>query len=478
MNQAQVIKILNKHFGLDVVISPMYKKIEEWRHWLDGTVAGFHEYEQLTDISSKKYTKLKRHKTNMLLRGAEDWASILLNEKTHIQIDDPTSLRWLLGEDLISGVFGDSDFWRNANELIATSRWAGTAAFELYVKNMLVSVDSQNLIRGDGIGINYLCADQIISITHDNGIMREAAFVSDREIGGKTHQQVSLHLLEDGLYNITNFIIDEKGELKGEPIIIRTGSPVPWFSLVRKSGVNVFDYDSPFGVSIISGNEDVLKGLDTVFDNYITDFILGRKMVFMNASLMERDDAGNVIPPQRAGAQLFMFAGDKFRDDSQLIKEYNPSLRVEENSTALQKMLDQFGSVIGLGAKRYQFTQGIIQTATEYTGSKQDLIQNAAKEMISVEKALKQLVRGALWIGRNILGEPVNPDALISVIADDSYIIDQDSERKRWQTEISMGIRSVVEYRMHFFGENETEAKESIAKIRADAPTLTQLLGE
>ena len=82
MNQQQVIEIISKEFGITAKVSPMYAKIEEWRAWLEGNVKGFHEYEQLVDLSEKKYTKLHRHKTNMLLRGSEDWASILLNEKT------------------------------------------------------------------------------------------------------------------------------------------------------------------------------------------------------------------------------------------------------------------------------------------------------------------------------------------------------------------------------------------------------------
>ncbi len=476
MNQNQIVDVLVKEFGMSVKVSPMYEKINEWRAWLEGNVEGFHTYEQLIDLSAKKYTKINRHRTNMLLRGSEDWASILLNEKTHISIEDDKSARWLMGEDMISGILGESDFWRNANELIATSRWAGTAAFEAYVKNMEVAEDSGALIRGAGIGMNYLCADQIIPISHDNGILREAAFVSDREMSGKTFQQVSMHTLENGAYVVTAFTVDDKGKLAGKPVVIRTGSPLPWFSLIRKSGVNIFDYDSPFGVSIISGNEDILKGLDTVFDNYIDDFLLGRKMIFMNTSLMDRDEDGNVIPPQRAGAQLFMFAGDRFKDD-QLIKEYNPSLRVDENSRALQKMLDQFSYAIGLGLKHYQFESGTIQTATEYTGSKQDLVQNAAKEMISVEKALKQITQAVLWIGKNVLGEQVDPETKITIIADDSYIIDQDSERKRWQTEISMGIRSAAEYRMHFFGETEEEANEALQNIKAESPSVNDLFG-
>lgn len=476
MKQSVVVDYINRTYGKQVKVSPMYPLIENWRAWLEGNVKGFHSYYQKINLSSNTKKKLYRHKTNMLLKGSEDWASILLNEKTQIVIEDEPSQRFVMGDDQISGVFGENDFWRCANENIATSRWSGTAAFEVYVKEMQVTTEeagiSGRLIGGSGIGINYLSADQIIPITFDNGILREVAFVSDRNIGGEDLQLVSVHLIVDGAYEITSFYLDESGKVKnvdGYGVTVRTGSPIPWFSLIRKSGVNIFDYDSPFGVSIISGNEDVLKGLDYCFDNFITDFKLGRKMVLMAKSMFDTDDEGNAVSPQEGDAQLFINAGDKLLN-GELYQEYNPSLRVQENSEALQKMLDMFSFKIGFGTRHYQFQGGSIQTATEYTGEKQDLVQNAAKEMICVEKALKEVTRAVLWIGRNVLGANCNPDAKITIIADDSYIIDQDSERKRWQEEIKAGIRQRYEYRMKFYGETEEEAKRNVK------PTIAELL--
>ena len=76
------------------------------------------------------------------------------------------------------------------------SRWAETAAFEVYVKRMEVSQASGGggasgrLVSGDDVGINFLCADQILPISHDNGILREAAFVSDRAVGNSILTQL------------------------------------------------------------------------------------------------------------------------------------------------------------------------------------------------------------------------------------------------------------------------------------------------
>ncbi|HOR78853.1 MAG TPA: phage portal protein, partial [Anaerolineaceae bacterium] len=341
--------------------------------------------------------------------------------------------------------------------------------------------DTQELLSGSGIGINFLAGDQIIPISSRNGILKEAAFVSDQEVAGKKQQKVSVHLLENELYTITNLTLDESGKIIGEPVTVRTGSPVPWFSVIRKSGYNRHDAASVFGVSILDGNEDVLKGLDTAFDNFIVDFILGRKMVFMNSSLWSKDENGAFIAPQMMGTQLFINVGDKLKADQQsMLEEYNPQLRVAENAEGVQRMLDFFSFNVGLGRGFYKLNEeSMITTATEYTGSRQTLVRNVAREMIGIEAALKQLMQALLWIGENVLHVPgVKADADVSVVSNDGYITDEYTERKVWQEEVAQGLRSKQEYRERFMGETEQEAIEAVAKIKAENPSLTEMLGE
>ncbi|MBP5782738.1 MAG: phage portal protein [Bacteroidales bacterium] len=476
MNYQLIIDYINRKYGKDIKKSVMYDHISEWRHWLEGDVRNFHEFHKKMDLNdNQNQVKIHRNKTNMLLKGSEDWASILLNEKTRIVIEDAASNEFVMGKDEISGVFGDNDFWRNANELVATSRWSGTGAFEVYVRKMNVAEKSARLVSGKGVGINFLSAEQIIPISYDNAVLHEAAFVSERMIDGEVVNLVSVHTLnEEGTYDIESFYLDEEGtyiEKEGYGQMVHTGSPVPWFSLIRKSGVNIFDYNSPFGVSIISGAEDVLKGLDCAFDNFITDFKLGRKMVLMSSSMFSTDEDGKMVAPQESEEQLFINAGDKILDGG-MYQEYNPTLRVGENAAGVQKMLDLFSMRIGLGSKRYVLDGSQINptTATQFIGERQEMIQNANKEMICIEKALKEVTRAILWIGKNVLGENVDPDSQITIIADDSYIIDADTERAQWLNDVQMGIRSKTEFRMHFYGESETEAKKHVT------PSLDELL--
>jgi len=478
MDQKKVIDIIKKDYGRDITLSPMYEKINTWRDWLTGDIDGFYEYTMSVDLVNNRTAKIKRHRTDMFKRACEDWASLLLNELTRFELDNTTSEVWLQGDDGNGGVLGDNDFRRNANELIMISRWSGTAAFEAYVEGGTVVAESGQLLSGKDIGINFLSGDQIIPISHRNGIIKEVAFVSEKTVDDKKQQAVSMHMLKDGLYTITYLTIDEDGKIIGAPVVLRTGSSIPWFSVIRKSGYNRYDPAGPFGVGILDGNEDVIKGLDTAFDNFIVDFILGRKMVFMNSSLFAVDGDGRFLAPQMMGDSLFINVGDRLKSEKSLLEEYNPQLRVEENADGVQRMLDIFSFKIGLGKGFYKLDEdGMVKTATEYTGSKQGLVRNIAKEMIGVGSALKQIMEAILWIGEYVLKVPgVKYENDVRVVADDSYIADEYTERKVWQEEVAQGLRSKQEYRERFMGESQEEAAIAIEGIKAESPAITNLL--
>ena len=55
---------------------------------------------------------------------------------------------------------------------------------------------------------------------------------------------------------------------------------------------------------------------------------------------------------------------------------------MEQNYKAVQDMLDLFSFKCGLGCHRYNFELGKVTTATEYNGSRQDLVQSANKNQI------------------------------------------------------------------------------------------------
>lgn len=129
---------------------------------------------------------------------------------------------------------------------------------------------------------------------------------------------------------------------------------------------------------------------------------------------------------------------------------------------------------VGFGTKHYQFNSGSIVTATQYTGDKQDLIQNAHKHFIKVESFLHRLVKTLLWIGHNYIDSSIKDDALISVVFDQSPLVDENAERQRDKDDVAAGLMQRWEYRVKWYGESEADAKRRLAD---GDPTDDELMG-
>jgi len=478
LNITTVINYLNKERGYNIS-ADYYDNIITWRDWWKGYHEPFHSFKEIggdgTIIDRKLFT------LKMAKKVCEDWASILLNEKTEIVIDDENSSRFILGkEGETGGVLNDNLFWTKANELVEKAFYSGTGAFVLrFNKVKLLG----NKVVGDGnsrIRMEYLPAINIIPLTVKQGQIIDVAFVSEVLNRGEKFIYVETHLLESDGYVITNQYFKE--DASGESLTkcqlpvgmlesFKTKDDIPLFSIIRPNIVNNIDEYIGLGISVYANATDNLEGVDLAYNNFNRDFKLGGKKVFMNESLTQRDADGKVIAPDDVAQQLFVQFGDEFIDKdgkNNLIHEFNPSLRVAENKDGIQGQLDYLSFKCGLGTKHYQFNAGNIVTATQYMGDKQELIQNASKHYINIKDALKSLVRSILWVGKTILNQPVNPDALVTITFDDSYVIDKESERIRDQQEVRDGLKQKWEYRVKWYGENAEAAKKMVLEQSND----------
>ena len=130
MNIQKFVAYLNKLKGWHIII--------QWRDWWRGNYAPFHTVKEM----ALKGGTVKRpmYRLRMPKRACEDWASLLLNDKTTLTVADAAASRWLLGEDAgqTGGVLAQLDFWPHANELVELAFRSGTGAFVMSVENMAV----------------------------------------------------------------------------------------------------------------------------------------------------------------------------------------------------------------------------------------------------------------------------------------------------------------------------------------------------
>lgn len=413
----------------------------------------------------------------MAKKVCEDWAAILLNEKTSIALDDAKS------SEFIQKTLADNDFWTQANALIEKAFYSGTGA--IVVRVFGVKTDKNGSImasNNSAIKLDYISAENIIPLSCENGAITEATFCSDIIEKGKRYIYLEIHTKDSkGGYKIENKYFSysdgviEQSELPEDMAETTTGLPVPMFAIVRPNVVNNIPENNGLGISIFANAVDNLKGVDLAYNNLCCDFKLGGKKVFINDVLINHTEDGSKIAPDDTGQQLFCYVGDALMqgdDGKQLLQEFNPVLRVQENVDGIQAQLDYLSFKVGFGTKHYQFNAGSIVTATQYVGDKQELIQNANKHYIAVNSMIISLVRAILYASKLYVGADVEPETNVTIQFDDSIIIDKETERLRDLQEIRDGIMQKWEYRVKWYGEDETAAKKMAGGEQSDDDIL------
>lgn len=175
------------------------------------------------------------------------------------------------------------------------------------------------------------------------------------------------------------------------------------------------------------------------------------------------NEKGDTITPDDVTQQLFQQIGDDINFDAKsMVQEFNPSLRVGENKDGVQAQLDYLSFKCGMGTHRYQFENGGVKTATEYTGERQELVQHASRHMIPLEAAIITLCRAILYIGKVFCNADCDPETQITVNFEDGFIIDDETRRERDRQDVREGLLNKWEYRKKWYGETEEEAKAAI----------------
>jgi len=488
--QEDLLQLIAQNYGC-AAAHGMYGRIRGWADWWRGNVDGFHTYMENASFGSP--VRRRMYSLHMAKKICEDWAALLLNDKTYLEMEDPRAGEWL------NRVLADGDFWRRSNFLIEKAFATGTGACLLRVdglsrKDWLGTEDGLRTETQEGIGgapdsvsegggwrfpadggihgwsaggrpvrfwFDFVDASRIVPISVESGVMTEAAFVSRITLRGQEYAYLEVHIRQGDGYVIHNrYFCRKDGQLTEvhlpdmPPREIRTGCPYPFFTVITPNIQNTEEEAGGMGQSVYADALDCLRGVDLAFNNFCRDLRLGGKKVFINQSLIRRDDAGNLYTPDDVAQQLFMTIGDTDLAETPLIEEHNPSLRTEENRDAVQSQLDYLSFRCGLGTRHYLFSgvQGKAQlTATQYTGERQDMRQTLAKHSQNVTAYIQGILRPVLWVGIHRLGLPFAAAPAV-IRYDDSYFSDSESERARDLREVEAGLMEPADFRRRWYG--------------------------
>lgn len=115
-------------------IQQYYTDIHLWEDWWRGYVPEFHNY-WIRDVQENG-AQVKRKQMRMAKKLCEDWANLLLNDKTRILIecgehDTNRTQKWLTGDtdEQNGGILGKTGFWVKGNKAVEREFAQGTVCF-------------------------------------------------------------------------------------------------------------------------------------------------------------------------------------------------------------------------------------------------------------------------------------------------------------------------------------------------------------
>ena len=437
--------IIKEVTGKDVVA--LNELTDSWLQYYKGNVDKFHNYQEYNGNNNIKRT---RKTLNMPKKVCEDWANLLLNEKTDVVVGDEKqqSALW----ELLNKVH----FWTKGNEGIEKTFALGTGAF-------VETADAEGNAR-----LQFLNAKKIYPITFDQDKITECAFVNV----SSRKTTIQIHLLdEDGNYAIRTMEYEKQINNTQEDIgdlvyddIFYTESPLPWFQIYKPNIANNLDINSPMGISIYANALDTLQGVDLAYDGFCEEMRLGRSRIFVNKHLIRRDENGEtkVFDNNESG---FYYGGET--ENAKPFEFYSPTLRTESYFNGINNALNLLSSKVGFGENHYRFDKGGVTTATQVISENSEMFRSLKKHEILLNEVIINVCKALMYIHNKFTddGFKFDLDANIEVKFDDSIIEDKETMKMTDRQDVNMGVMSKVEYRMKWYNEDEKTAKEKIAEI-------------
>ena len=467
MNQF-VINYLNQKYGYEITKdTEMYDKIELWESYYKNK----EELHKYTDSYGKtRYS----YSLGMAKRISEDWASIGFTEKDEISTNKKNNKKFI--EDFINEV----KLYNEIPTAIETTTWSGTCGVIIRLKN--IAVVNKKIVPTDKTSYDLIkvSAKNILPLRIEHGKIIDVAFVSGIKKNNTKLIYIELHRLTDKGYVINNIYLDAKSgkEVRYDDVIpeMETESETPLFSICLTPIINTIDNNMGLGMSMYGNALDQIKDCDIKYHNSVMDFVLGGKKIIYNKKLIKygqrkihNNDGTETneeypIYPDDISKQQFMEVGDALSKD-ELILEYNPSLRADENKVGLQFSLDLLSFKAGLGTKYYEFSGGSVVTATQYAGDRQDLMKNAKKYRDNINEFISGIIKAGLLLGRLVLHEKVTEDCKVEVTNRDGLLVSDEEIKEQYRQEYNMGLISKITYLMKINNWTEDEARAELQRI-------------
>ena len=447
------VKGFLRELGYEVISLDYYKNIYKWIDWYKGELDSFHKYKMYNGF---QFVDKKRASLKMPKRVAEEWSSLLYNDKVCIMIDEKN-------QSILDEIFKSNKFDCKFSELLERTFALGTGALVEY---------------NDGKGnakIDYIIAPMIFPLRQENGEIIDCAFGSVK--GNDIY--LNIHTEDNGIYTIQNKIYKKiKGKYEEQPVNEMedvTTSIVKMFQIIKPNIANNIDLFTPFGISVFDNALEQNKAIDMTYDSLKNEFDLGKKRLFVKTETLTYktvvgiDKDGNTTTTEvpifdEEQTEFFALPGEDNNDKP--ITEINPQLRITEHIDGLQTELNLFSDSCGLGPDRFVFKDGTVYTnSTQVISTQSKLYKNIVNHEKILRYALIDMVKALMFITKST---EYKED--ITINFDDSIIEDSKETRTQAILELNNHLIDDIQYYIDVYKMTEEQAIEFRDKIKKRTP--------
>lgn len=470
------VKDYLRKLGFVLPLDDMEPWIRSWDDWMSAR-GEFYDYRD-KDGMGRVYA-VHRRSIHPAMRVCKEWGSLLLNEEVKVVCENQKATDW------INSFFSSTNFMNAAQATVVRAFGLGTGAWALWID-----------LGKRKVRIRHYDARMVIPLSWDEDGISECAFVTRAFYRGKAVDQLQMHLkggmvfspdfsspstpspeYAEGLlaneseetYRIVTVCFDHEGnELAPVGIlpIYDTGCPFPTFGIVKPAVTNTRVDMSPYGQSVFADAVDAVQAVDLTFDALINEIDLSKMRVFLSDVLFDREADGNknvTIPFGKQDCTVFR----KVMSTEDTIQEFAPALRTSGQIEAFRVALQMLGDLTGFGINYFDMddSRGYVKTATEVSSDNSALMRNIRRHENGLEGAIVSIARAAMHVSRGF-GESILNEGETRIQFDDSIIQDTAAEKEQDMKEVGVTM-GAWEYRMRWYGEEESVARARAAEIGA-----------
>ena len=456
--------------GINLTVGTIYDLMAVWKSWYRGNVNDFHYY---TEVVCGKSTTCERLTMNMPKKLCEDLTKLLWTEKTQINLSNKNATKRL---------------W----EVLDSKENAFTVNLPIFIEKMLALGNGATVEYKDEKNntiIDYIDGDVIIPYKFTNGyitgMITVSRFIEEKGKSKTYYTHITYHEYTEGKYIKLNELYKSNTDTtlgkqlnfndkfpnikESEEVITKN----PYFQIWKPNLANNFDTNSPMGISIYANSIDRFKSLDTKYDSFYNEFMLGKKRIVVDQSAMkggmETDEQGNprFVQYFDKNDKVYQAINAEMKEP---VKEIDFTLRYQEHIDSINADLNWLSENVGLGSNYYKFDGAGTKTATEVMSENSQAFRTKVHYQTIVNDCVYDLVQAVC----ELEGIKTNK---ITIIPDDSIIEDKDKEIIRAQMEVTQGLRSKKSYLMDIKGMSEDEAEEELVKIQEEKMSNQEAFG-